>query len=57
MPRLMNGIVPLEFLVAPEVTHVLFERMNYQGPHLYRWAPVAEGPGADFDRLFYRSMA
>jgi hypothetical protein len=35
MPRLMNGIVPFEFLVSPEVTHVLFERMNYQGRRIY----------------------
>jgi hypothetical protein len=35
MPRLMNGIVPFEFLVSPEVTHVLFERMNYQCRRIY----------------------
>jgi len=35
MPRLMNGIVPFEFLVSPGVTHVLFERMNYQGRRIY----------------------
>jgi hypothetical protein len=35
MPRLMNGIVPFEFVVSPEITHVLFERMNYQGRRVY----------------------
>jgi hypothetical protein len=35
MPRLMNGIVPLEFVMSPDVTHVLFERMNYQTRRIY----------------------
>ena len=35
MPRLMNGIVPFEFVVSPDVTHILYERMNYQGRRIY----------------------
>jgi hypothetical protein len=35
MPRLMNGISPFEILIAPNVTHILFERMNYQGRRVY----------------------
>jgi hypothetical protein len=35
MPRLMNGIVPFEFVLSPEITHILFERMNYQGRRIY----------------------
>ena len=31
----MNGIVPLEFVISPAVTHILFERMNYQGRRIY----------------------
>jgi hypothetical protein len=35
MPRLMNGIVPAEYVILPDVTRILFERMNYQARRIY----------------------
>jgi hypothetical protein len=35
MPRLMNGVVPAEYVILPGVTRILFERMNYQGRRIY----------------------
>jgi len=35
MPRLMNGAVPFEILFSPGVTHILYERINYQTRRIY----------------------
>jgi len=35
MPRLMNGAVPFEITISPSITHILYERMNYQTRRIY----------------------
>jgi hypothetical protein len=35
MPRQMSGVSPMEFLIAPQVTHVLFEVMSITTRRIY----------------------
>ncbi len=35
MPRVMSGVSPFEFLIAPSITHVLFERTEFSPRRIY----------------------
>jgi hypothetical protein len=35
MPRMMSGVSPFEFLISPDVTHVLFERTEFSPRRIY----------------------
>jgi hypothetical protein len=35
MPRMMSGVAPMEFLLSPGVTHILFDRNDYAPRRIY----------------------
>jgi hypothetical protein len=35
MPRMMSGVSPFEFLFAPDITHILFERTEFAPRRIY----------------------
>jgi hypothetical protein len=35
MPRMMSGVSPFEFLFAPDITHILFERTEFSPRRIY----------------------
>ena len=35
MPRMMSGVSPFEFLISPDVTHILFERTEFSPRRIY----------------------
>jgi hypothetical protein len=46
MPRMMSGVSPFEFLISPDVTHILFERTEFSPRRIYtdgrKWPQTEE---------------
>ena len=55
MPRMMNVIYPMEFIVQPKITYILFED-EPAAPHLYRRSQLAGRARAVVCGLFDRPL-